>query len=242
MGLGKKLIASVVTVAFVFTAVTPAFAQTEPQEEITPNVVMMDASEIDRSVPDELVGMDRFLSKDAQGCIQLDVEGALAAGYLDKSVFGVKGHLDRINEEVLAGRMYVDDTFTARSIDLIESQTMPLDVEWTGTGYSGVESTWSGDTFIYYNISQANSLYNAFKRASEELGGLLANLNAMTGDPDATKVHDLTVCAVATLTYTALIYKSNIANAKAAGKGIIWSIHQDFNTGTIGWAFGAQSW
>lgn len=244
MGLGKKLISGVVAVAFAFSAVTPAFAQPEPinQDENAPQVVMMDASDFDGSVPDELAGMDRFLTKDAEGCIQLDVDAALAAGYLDKSVFGVKEHLDKINEEVTAGRMVVDETFTARSIDLVESEIAPLDIEWTSTGYTGIETKWTGDTFIYYNVAQANCLWRACYNVSEQAGNLLINLNQMSGDPDANKAYALTVTAVDIIYWTTVIYKNAIGNAKAAGTGIIWFIHQDFTTGAVGSAFGAQDW
>lgn len=114
----KKLITSIVTASVALFTLTPAFAQTEsmyPEQE-PPKVIPMDPSEIDMSIPPELVGMDRFLSLDERGCIVMDVEGALAAGYAEKLVYGVKGHLDFMNEQVLVGKMYIDDTFTGYMI------------------------------------------------------------------------------------------------------------------------------
>ena len=134
----KKVISGLLIVSLAFTAITPAFAQTEV-ETASSNVVLMNMNEMDTSIPQELVGMDRFLSLDNQGCIQLDANAALAAGYAENLVIGVQGNLDRINVEVQTGNMYVDNTFTARTY---QSEISPLDLEWTnGKGYSGVETT-----------------------------------------------------------------------------------------------------
>lgn len=154
MKLSKKFIASIVTVVFAFTSVTPAFAQTVliPQGEGTPQVTMMDASEMDMSVPEELVGMDRFLSTNAQGCIQLDKEAALAAGYTEQAVLGVKEHLDSMNEQVLAGKMYIDNEFTGHGIVDPQKTKATSDLEFHYKyGYSGIETYWYGATFIYFN-------------------------------------------------------------------------------------------
>lgn len=239
MSFTKKVISGVLIVSLAFTAVTPAFAQTEV-ETASSNVVLMNMNEMDTSIPQELVGMDRFLSLDNQGCIQLDANAALAAGYAENLVIGVQGNLDRINVEVQAGNMYVDNTFTARTY---QSEISPLDLEWTnGKGYSGVETTWYGDTFIYMNTSEAKCLYNAFDGVSNQCGQLLEKLNSVSNDPDATRVHGYITSAVLIIGGPAMLIRSQIGNAKAAGKGIIWTIHQDFTTGAVGWAFGAQNW
>lgn len=238
----KKVISGVLIVSLAFTAVTPAFAQTEVKaaEGSISNIMVMDVNEMDTSIPQELVGMDRFLSLDDQGCIQLDADAARAAGYAENLVTGVQGNLDNINAEVQAGNMYVDNTFTARTY---QTEISPLDLEWTnGKGYSGIETTWYGDTFIYLNTSEAQCLYNAFDSISNQCGQLLVTLNSMSSDPDATQVHNYITSAVVIIGGTAVLIRSQVGNAKAAGKGIIWTIHQDFNTGAVGWGFGAQSW
>lgn len=64
----------------------------------------------------------------------------------------------------------------------------------------------------------------------------------MTSDPDARNVQSYISTAVLVVGGTAVLIRSQIGNAMAAGKGIIWSVHQDFNTGAVGWGFSAQSW
>lgn len=253
MKLSKKAIAGMVTIAFAVTSVTPAFAQTmpAPQNEAAPQVVMMDASEMDMSVPAELVGMDRFLSKDAQGCIQLDVEAALAAGYVEQSVMGVKGHLDNINEQVLAGRLYVDSTFTAYSANnqrLVPRGYLTGDRE---DGYTGVLTYWYGATFIYCNKKEAPLLYKSFVNTTSRCNAAIDYLSALSDDmdmnnqPDAQYAQNALDCLIvgaSVIGLTAYVYSTYIKNAMGNDTGIIWSIQQDFNTGTIGWAFGSQDW
>lgn len=253
MGLGKKLVASIVTVAFAFTAVTPAFAQTAPapQDEATPQVVVMDASEMDMSVPEELVGMDRFLSTDAQGCMHLDTEAALAAGYAEKAVWGVKGHLDTINEQVLAGRIYVDSTtFVAYSA---EADTLPKGRLKGNTllGYTGVLTYWYGATFIYANNKEDKFIYNSFINTVSTCGAAIDYLSAisddmdMTNQPDAKYAQSALNCLIAgaaILGAGAYIYSTYIDTAMEAGTGIIWLIQEDFTTGNTSWAFDEQDW
>ena len=84
----KKMIAIGLSVALIFSSTVPAFAHsTTIEENNTPRVMLLDADEIDTSIPTELIGMDRFLSLASDGTIQLDVSGALAAGYQEKYVF-----------------------------------------------------------------------------------------------------------------------------------------------------------
>ena len=58
----------------------------------------------------------------------------------------------------------------------------------------------------------------------------------------AEKAIDLIISGAFIVGYTSLIYAYLIENAMAAGKGIIWLITNDYNTGNVGWAFDAQSW
>ena len=85
--------------------------------------------------------MDRFLSLDERGCIEMDVEGALAAGYAERAVYGVKEHLNFMNEQVLAGKMYIDDTFTGYMIfDKPEKSSLPPDFMVRCTTILGVSA------------------------------------------------------------------------------------------------------
>ena len=58
----------------------------------------------------------------------------------------------------------------------------------------------------------------------------------------AEKAIDLIISGAFIVGYTSFIYAYLIENAMAAGKGIIWLITNDYNTGNVVWAFDAQSW
>ncbi len=259
----KKMIAIGLSVALIFSSTVPAFAHsTTIEENNTPRVMLLDADEIDTSIPTELIGMDRFLSLASDGTIQLDVSGALAAGYQEKYVLGVKGHLDGINEQVLDGEMSVDPTtFTAYSVNTMAARSVSNNVTFdAGFGYTGVRSEWYGATFIYFNNVQDKVVYRGFFNAYESCDSLIANLNKLKMDNDlisqggldaatqqkytnyAEKAIDLIISGAFIVGYTSLIYAYLIENAMAAGKGIIWLITNDYNTGNVGWAFDAQSW
>lgn len=238
MNLHKKIIAGLVTVTFICTTITPAFAKVEPEPEVanSPQVVMMDASEINMDVPQELVGMDQFLSVDSQGRIELDADAAMSAGYNERLILGVQEHLDKINTQVIAGKMYIDsDTYIAYGLT-------QKDIKWTGRGYTGIETTWYGATFLYYDIDQANALYKAFDSTYTNCMTLLDNLNQMSNDPDANTAYSLTVTAALVVGYSSLVYRNSVNTARQANTGIIWLINEDYSTGTIGWAFDKQIW
>lgn len=138
----KRLVVGIITVSVALFTLPPVLAQAEfvyPEQESL-KIVEMD-SEINGSIPPELVGMDRFLSLDERGCIEMDVEGALAAGYAERAVYGVKEHLNFMNEQVLAGKMYIDDTFTGYMIfDKPEKSSLPPDFMVRCTTILGVSA------------------------------------------------------------------------------------------------------
>ena len=71
----------------------------------------------------------------------MDVEGALAAGYTERAVYGVKEHLNFMNEQVLAGKMHIDDTFTGYMIfDKPEKSSLPPDFMVRCTTILGVSA------------------------------------------------------------------------------------------------------
>lgn len=230
----RKIISTILIIAIAFTSATPAMAQTDVGSNAT-QVTILNANRISYTVPEEFAGMEQFLSKNIDGTISLNATAALAANYDERLVFGVQENLARINEGVLAGTTYVDNSFIAHTYN---TDIMPLST--LAQGESKIETTWYGDTFIYMNSDEADCLYALFSGVSNTCGELLVALDRFPTDPDTTRVHDYITCAVAIVGISALIYSNLVYNAKAPGTGIIWYIHQDYNTGVVGWAFDAQ--
>lgn len=229
-----KIISAILIAAITFTSATPVMAQTNISSADA-QITILNSSDISYTVPEEFAGMEQFLSKNVDGTVSLNTAAALAANYDEQLVFGVQENLARINEGVLSGNTYVDNSFIAHSYN---SDIMPLST--LAQGRSEIETTWYGDIFIYMNSDEAECLYQAFDSVSSTCGNLLIALDRMPSDPDANKVHDYITAAVAIVGVSALIYRNLVGNAKAPGTGIVWYIHQDFNTGAVGWAFDSQ--
>lgn len=259
MKVSKKIISSILITTLTLTSVTPAFAQiTVEENNSSPQIIMMNPNEIGSSVPEELAGMDRFLSKSIDGTIHLDVDSALAAGYNEAAVIGVANHLNGINEHVLAGDMVVDNTFTAYSIDYLESANqISSDISTFAVtqhplyGFSGTVSTWYGDTYIYFNRMESYCLRDAFQSTQNTCENIVVNLGQLASDPTwnaldyanyQQRTLELITVGVGIVGLGAYLYKNQIITAMSPGYGIQWLIHNDFNSGTIGWAFSAQDW
>ena len=257
MYLNKKFISTILIIAVICSNALPAFAQVPAENTISPKVVAMDTSEIDTSVPQELIGMERFLSVTVNGTIQLDTTAALSAGYNENAVLGVNRHLNNINEQVIAGKMIVDGrTFTAYDINFFPSNVAPAALTPNyQLGFSGTYSTWYGITYICFNVVEALSLEHAFEeftlscfRLMERLAGLSDNpefgmvYQGKTYTDTAEKARDLLIVGAGIVGYTSLLYLTTIQNAMQEEVGVTWLIQENFSSGSVGWAFDAQDW
>lgn len=247
----KKLVAIVLTATMVFSIGAPAFAQTpyDVSEE-----VMIQANDLSTSVPQELVGMDSYLSIDEDGTIALDMTSALAAGYSEIAVLGVKSHLDSINEQILTGNMVVGENFNAYSVSLSQSSISPRGGSATndGNGYSGYISTWYGALFIFFDKIETIFLLQGFNNLTDSCNTIINNLTELKNSPGMSfedeerqgldDAIDLVIVGAGTIGQSAILSSNAISTASTSQKGVSWYIQQDFNTGIYSWAFEAQNY
>lgn len=127
---------TLLTAAMMMVSSVPAFAQESVNVvESEASVGIEDYDSMYMVVPDEVAGMDEYLSLNENGGLELDVAGALAAGYTEAAVYGVNGTIHEINEKVYAGEAVLGENYFAYSTELaISPCTGPL---LTIYGYSG---------------------------------------------------------------------------------------------------------
>lgn len=251
MNFNKKIVAGMLVTALTCTSAMPAFAQT-PETICTPNTVMAETTEFNASIPQEVLGMDRFLSNSANGTIYLDMDSALAAGYDANVVSSVKTHLDNINEQVLAGNMVVGENFNAYSTSMVQSSIAPRGGSASYSsdyGYSGYISTWFGDVYVFYNALETTWLIQAFAATTATCNSIINKLAELKDTPgmsldDAEHINtamDLTIVGAGIVGQTSVLQRYAVQAATTSGDdGITWYIHQNFNTGAYTWAFDGQ--
>ena len=251
MNLNKKIISGVLITTLSCATAMPAFAQTSEAISI-PTTVISETTEINYSIPQEVLGMDRFLSNSANGTINLNMDAALAAGYDANVVANVKNHLDTINEQVLAGNMVVGENFNAYSVSIVQPSVEPRggQISETNRGYSGYISTWYGALFIFFDTVETACLIYAFIGTTASCYALIDELNELKNSPGTEfedddrqgidDTLDLMIVAAGTIGQAAVLSRQAVNEASAANKGVSWYIQQDFNTGRYSWAFEAQ--
>lgn len=161
-------------------------------------------------------GMDRFMELTASGTIFLDIEGALSAGYTEQCVAAVAAHIDSMNQLVINGNAYIDDTFTA-TVYFVSPRAK---------GESKVVTHWYGLTQMYLNSDETEDLIDNLESA-----GTVFDLVSLVG-----WLPGSVAGAIGGLSdifgYGTTFYLWQVENAAQAGNGIIMNIQTDFVYGS----------
>ena len=169
-------------------------------------------------------GMDRFMELTASGTIYMDVEGALSAGYTEQCVAAVVAHINSMNQLVINGNAYIDDTFTA-TVYFSSPRAK---------GESKVVTHWYGLTEIYMNSDEADELISNLSTIGDvaTVGGVFSFFsNAILG-----AIGNVAgIIGIGTL-----IYRWQVEAAAEPGTGIIMHIQTNFVDGSQTIWFSAQ--
>ena len=169
-------------------------------------------------------GMDQFMELTAAGTIYLDVESALDAGYDEMCVNAVATHIANMNQLVINGNAYIDDTFTA-TVYFVSPRAK---------GESKVVTHWYGLTEIYMNSDEADELISNLSTIGDvaTVGGVFSFFsNAILG-----AIGNVAgIIGIGTL-----IYRWQVEAAAEPGTGIIMHIQTNFVDGSQTIWFTAQ--
>lgn len=174
--------------------------------------------------PPSIDGMDQFMELTAAGTIYLDVESALDAGYDEMCVNAVATHIANMNQLVINGNAYIDDTFTA-TVYFVSPRAK---------GESKVVTHWYGLTEIYMNSDEADELISNLSTVGDvtTIGGALSFL------PNALLSGIGNLAAIVGI--GTLIYRWQVEAAAEPGTGIIMHIQTNFVDGSQTIWFTAQ--
>ena len=174
----------------------------------------------DRTVSNEVTGLDNYMSIQPNGDLALDEGAAAQAGYAEDVITAIENQINAMNVAVREGRGYIDDEFN-------------LVIYLPGTravGESKVVTTWYGLTQIYMNSDEAAQLKALVSGSSGGIETLEDFFNLFEQFAEAADF----ISGVANIFLASYSYQ--ISTAEAAGRGIIMNIQRDLVYGgeTIG--------
>ncbi|GEM_PF-599300 len=178
--------------------------------------IMTYAAPIDEAEDTSISELEQFLKKDDNGLIVFDTEAALSDGFSNDIITAVEAQISSMNSLVIQGTAYIDENYSA--IILLPSTR--------ARGESKVVTHWYGLTEVYMNSDEAQDLIDGLSAAGDgaTIGGLLGflpgNLGSVLGGIAG-------ILGVGTL-----IYRWQVEQAAAPGRGIIMYIQTDFGTTT----------
>lgn len=174
------------------------------------------AAPIDKVENTSISELEQFLTKDDNGLIVFDTEAALSAGFSSDIVTDVETQILSMNNLVIQGTAYIDENYSA--IILLPSTR--------ARGESKVVTHWYGLTEVYMNSDEAQDLIDSLSAVGDgaTIGGLLGflpgNIGSVLGGIAG-------ILGVGTL-----IYRWQVEEAAAPGRGIIMYIQTNFGTST----------
>ncbi len=160
--------------------------------------------------------LEQFLTKDDNGLMVFDAETALSNGFSNDIVADVEAQILSMNNLVIQGIAYIDEHYSA--IVILPSTR--------ARGVSKVVTHWYGLTEVYMNSDEAQDLINSLSAVGDgaTIGGLLGflpgNIGSVLGGISG-------ILGVGTL-----IYRWQVEQAAAPGRGIIMYIQTNFGTTT----------
>lgn len=174
------------------------------------------AAPIDEAENTSISELEQFLSKDDNGLIVFDTEAALSDGFSNDIVTDVETQIASMNNLVIQGTAYIDENYSA--IILLPSTR--------ARGESKVVTHWYGLTQVYMNSDEAQDLIDSLSAVGDGatigslLGFLPGNIGSVLGGIAG-------ILGVGTL-----IYRWQVEQAAAPGRGIIMNIQTNFGTST----------
>ena len=116
----KKLIAvtllTVLTVSPMMSNYSTAKAATIEEETITQTApqtttkaATKDGQTITQTVPSELIGLDKYITRNSNGTLTLDVNTAIKRGYQNETVEELSKYLDNLNTLIKSGELVTDN-------------------------------------------------------------------------------------------------------------------------------------
>ena len=194
----RKIICMMLSLALIAGLAIPAFAAEN------------------NGIPSSIDGMDEFMELTVIGTIYLDVESAVDAGYNEEYVTAIATHIGNMNQLVINGDAYIDETFTATAYF----------VSPRAKGESKVVTYWYGLTQVYMN--------------SDEADELIANLSTIGDVTTIAGLVGLLPYALANviggiagiLGFGTMIYRWQVEAAAETGNGIIMNIQTNLVDGS----------
>ncbi|MBU3188926.1 hypothetical protein K9O30_07985 [Clostridium bowmanii] len=146
------------------TIVPPAVTQAVPQTTL-------------ETAPSELIGLDKYITRNSNGTLTLDVSKAIKSSYQSKTVNGLAAHLDVLNKLIKSGELVTDNnlniniTNKATTNSDLSAVTMAADVGVTVTHYF-----WWG-----YNRYLSNNTVHKVVGNLNGIGGVGGTYGAVCG-------------------------------------------------------------
>ncbi|GAA0807865.1 hypothetical protein GCM10008910_48700 [Faecalicatena orotica] len=200
----KKLLATLLSLVMMLSLSIPVMA------EDTENQV---------AVPNEVIGLDNYITRSQDGTLHLDSDAAISAGYTETIADAITQHLEMVNELVTSGEAITDNDL---NIYIISGGL-------TRAGVRKIVTYWWGQTDVYLSSSDAMVLV----RALEAAGNSLANLISIVDNGSYDNIQNAALGYLVGAGLLAFAYGAQIRQVSGNGTaGIIQQNVLNYDTGT----------
>lgn len=172
----RKKIAVAIMAATLFSSNVFSVTSSVKAAEIGNANLVQKSIKNDSTVPQEVRGLDKYITRNSDGTLKLDTNLAIKNGYNTKSVEAIEKHLSGINELVKSGELVTDNSLNINQAKSKVSNRL-------AASYQGVTRTdyswWGFDRYL--NYSDAKSVVsdlNALAIAGTTGTGVVAALGA----------------------------------------------------------------
>ncbi len=195
----KKWICLTIAIVMIFSSFCFSFADEQESDS---------SLSATTGIPEELDGLDEYLSLLFNGTIYFDEDAAVEDGYSDLAVAFVRGNILKMNELLTSKRGYSAHVDSDFNLIILGSNNR-------ANGETKIVSTWYGVTQIYMNSDEAQLLYDTIGSYGNTVGNI-AGLIPTIGTWMSYYV-----------SATTWLYRYQIQQAMSAGTGIIMNIYID---------------